>query len=249
MIKFFRKIRQNLLSEGKTGKYLKYAIGEIILVVIGILIALQINTWNNGRIASNKEKLVLSELHEEFVNNKKQLMQIIQYHEKSYLATKKLIDMFPINLNETELDSIQKYYLNVGWVYSFNPSNGIIKSLISTSSFEIISNHKLRKLIISWDDVVNDYKEDEISAKNYVFNTWVPFCEKHLDRDGDFKDKRNNLNAFTTLEFESIIEQRYSDLYYILEGTKELQRIRSTIDQIIELTEDVNVAKKEIRRT
>ena len=49
MIKFFRKIRQNLLSEGKTGKYLKYAIGEIVLVVIGILIALQINNWNEKR--------------------------------------------------------------------------------------------------------------------------------------------------------------------------------------------------------
>ena len=49
MIKFFRKIRQNLISEGKTGKYLKYAIGEIILVVIGILIALQINNWNEVR--------------------------------------------------------------------------------------------------------------------------------------------------------------------------------------------------------
>ena len=49
MIKFFRKIRQNLLSEGKTGKYLKYAIGEIILVVIGILIALSINNWNENQ--------------------------------------------------------------------------------------------------------------------------------------------------------------------------------------------------------
>jgi hypothetical protein len=49
MLKFFRKIRQNLLSEGKTGKYLKYAFGEIILVVIGILIALQINNWNENR--------------------------------------------------------------------------------------------------------------------------------------------------------------------------------------------------------
>ena len=47
MIQFFRRIRQNLLSEGKTGKYLTYALGEIILVVIGILIALQINTWND----------------------------------------------------------------------------------------------------------------------------------------------------------------------------------------------------------
>ena len=49
MIKFIRKIRQNLLSEGKTGKYLKYAVGEIILVVIGILIALSINNWNENR--------------------------------------------------------------------------------------------------------------------------------------------------------------------------------------------------------
>lgn len=46
MIKFFRQIRQNLLSEDKTGKYLKYAIGEIVLVVIGILIALQLNNAN-----------------------------------------------------------------------------------------------------------------------------------------------------------------------------------------------------------
>ena len=49
MIKFFRKIRQNLLMENKTGQYFKYAIGEIVLVVIGILIALQINNWNDNR--------------------------------------------------------------------------------------------------------------------------------------------------------------------------------------------------------
>ena len=56
MIKFFRKIRYNLMSENKTGKYLKYAIGEIVLVVIGILIALSINNWNQkslDRILNN----------------------------------------------------------------------------------------------------------------------------------------------------------------------------------------------------
>ena len=56
MIKLFRNIRKNLLAEGKTTKYFKYAIGEIILVVIGILIALQINNWNETKQASSKLK-------------------------------------------------------------------------------------------------------------------------------------------------------------------------------------------------
>jgi hypothetical protein len=56
MIKLFRKIRQDLLSKGKTGKYLKYAIGEIILVMIGILLALQVNNRNDARKDSIKEQ-------------------------------------------------------------------------------------------------------------------------------------------------------------------------------------------------
>lgn len=62
MIKFFREIRQNLLNQGKTGKYFKYAIGEIVLVVIGILIALQINNWNEWRKDRVKEKIILNDL-------------------------------------------------------------------------------------------------------------------------------------------------------------------------------------------
>ena len=66
MIKFFRKIRLNLISEGKTGKYIKYAVGEIILVVIGILIALSINNWNEQRKQNNEEIYILNQLKVEF---------------------------------------------------------------------------------------------------------------------------------------------------------------------------------------
>jgi len=62
MIKFFRKIRQNLLIENKTGKYFKYAIGEILLVVIGILIALQINNWNEQSKAKKSAEIQLLSL-------------------------------------------------------------------------------------------------------------------------------------------------------------------------------------------
>ncbi len=65
MIKFFRKIRHNLLMENKTGKYLKYAVGEIILVVIGILIALNINNWNENRKEINQSIFY----HQQMIND------------------------------------------------------------------------------------------------------------------------------------------------------------------------------------
>ena len=70
MIKFFRHIRQKLLSEGKTARYIKYAIGEIVLVVIGILIALQINNWNTNYKRHQEEVQLLKDIHKEFLENK-----------------------------------------------------------------------------------------------------------------------------------------------------------------------------------
>ena len=69
MIKFFRHIRKSLIEQNKTGKYFKYAIGEIILVVIGILIALQINNWNESRKALQEEKDTIASLKLEFQKN------------------------------------------------------------------------------------------------------------------------------------------------------------------------------------
>jgi len=65
MIKFFRKIRHKFLSEGKTGTYFKYAIGEIVLVVIGILIALQINNWNENRKIEQSGKEYIKEIYKD----------------------------------------------------------------------------------------------------------------------------------------------------------------------------------------
>ena len=91
MIKFFRKIRQNLLSEGKTGKYIKYAIGEIVLVVVGILIALQINNWNEQRKYNKTEEQILIGLEEEFKASLAELKRITELNKKVRKATFDLI--------------------------------------------------------------------------------------------------------------------------------------------------------------
>ena len=80
MIKFFRKIRQNLLMKNKTGKYFKYAIGEIILVVIGILIALQINNWNENRLQHIEFNNILKNIKQDLKTDTIVANNIIDYY-------------------------------------------------------------------------------------------------------------------------------------------------------------------------
>jgi len=88
MIKFFRKIRQNLLMENKTSKYFKYAIGEIVLVVIGILIALQINIWNEKRKINNDIESVFTLLEQELQTNIEKSNYFLKYgYQKDSVQT------------------------------------------------------------------------------------------------------------------------------------------------------------------
>jgi len=110
MIKFFRKIRQNLLSEGKTGKYFKYAIGEIVLVVIGILIALQINNWNEDRKKDELSKDYLLQLKQDLSLDTK------LYEEQIYNLTNQLkqVDSATIILEkpDAKLNTIQNIIIH-----------------------------------------------------------------------------------------------------------------------------------------
>ena len=91
MIKFFRRIRYNLLEKNQTGQYLKYAIGEIVLVVIGILIALSINNFNEDRILRKKEQTYLKGLQSEFAISEQKLKNLIEVLRKNYGAAKELL--------------------------------------------------------------------------------------------------------------------------------------------------------------
>lgn len=89
MIKFFRRIRQDLLNEGKTSRYFKYAIGEIVLVVIGILIALSINNWNEARKQKDTLNNIYATLKTDLIEDIKNIDNIISGSESSkkhYLA-------------------------------------------------------------------------------------------------------------------------------------------------------------------
>ena len=244
MIKFFRNIRENLLNEGKTFNYFKYAIGEIVLVMVGILLALQVNNWNQNRINKQNEKLILKELHKEFISNKIQLDTVLFYNQRSFQSVKYVRSKLPINMEQINLDSLA-YHLNyMGYNYTFNPSEGVTNALINSSTFNLISNDELRNLLIRWDDVVSDYQEEEINAYNNYINHLKPFEKKHFYWDNQKKwlsESRVDLTILKSIAFDNYVLDRYYDLANIFENSYgELENVKKTIDRIIELSKPKN---------
>lgn len=205
-------------------------------MVIGILVALSINTWNENRKNVLKEKAVLADIHKEFIQNRIQLDTVVSYHRKAFISSQKLMKLFPIDIKKDNLDSISKYLYNINFYYTFNPSQSSLKAIINTSSFDIISNDTLRNLLTSWSDLVVDYQEEEITSKGIVNSFINPFFSKNLDFNYNFKDPRNNLNALESLEFEYIMNLRYSNLTDILRDNAEFVLVSKNLNKIIALT-------------
>ena len=171
MTKFLRKIRFSLLSENKTRKYLKYAIGEIVLVVIGILIALQINNWNEGRKDKMKEKAILLQLENEYNSNLQQLDAKIQLRKKivhSGLSLLKYMD----EPQDVEKDSVIFHLSTIIFDPTFDP---IQNDLISSGNIRIISNEKLKLLLSNWSSDVLAVKELELVNQTHVHQIILPF--------------------------------------------------------------------------
>jgi hypothetical protein len=180
MIKFFRNIRQRLLKEGRTTKYLTYAIGEIILVVIGILIALQINNWNEDRKNLQKEHLLLVQLKEEYTSNLAQLDRKIEMRTRLIHASTKLLSY--IDTPEgVPSDSVLKYLGPSGYAPTFDP---ITNDLISAGKLSLIKNEKLKKLLSTWTSELVQLVEEEQNWNSFKDDIRTPFIVEHnLGRD------------------------------------------------------------------
>jgi len=174
MIKFFRKIRQNLLSENKFSKYLIYAIGEIILVVIGILIALQINNLNESKKEQNILKASLNSLKLNLKEDIESLNEQINYNENVREAVDFTFRI--ISLPEYEnvrLSSYSDKVTSVADERTFLPSKTAFKSMESGSHLQWINNQELKESISKY-YVLLDRFSDITSQNNQ-------FVKKHIE--------------------------------------------------------------------
>lgn len=176
MIKIFRRIRQNLLSEGKTrpndtvgrpvkpawplGKYLLYAIGEIVLVMIGILLALQVNEWNKEQNRKKDEAIIVAQLKSDLKQSVEGLEEIKEFSERRARASAIVCHAFW--KKETPHDSIYQYMRIPRGNRIYSPTLGTLQSLISSGNITLLKSDSLKNDITVYLEEV-DYKLKDIS--------------------------------------------------------------------------------------
>ena len=214
MIKFFRNIRQKLLSEGKSGRYLKYAFGEILLVVLGILIALQINNWNNKRIEHKKEEIYLVRLKKELSRDTSFLDFQFNIFNNAIKSIKLAIQQsYVTQNNKDDIDSLLSFQNFVAEVLTIHKTT--YDDLVNTQNLNVIQNDSLRFLIVeyyrsadhaarsihnfnqtAW-DLQTEWMTVSPLAKYYPWNVGL-FSEEQLYYQKDF----SFINDPTSYEFK-----------------------------------------------
>lgn len=228
MIKFFRQIRRTLLEQNQMGKYIKYAIGEIVLVVIGILIALSINNWNDYRIAKNNSKIFLEEMLLDLAIDttycyyalKKNNNQLA-YQEKALSRTKQTLE---------HLDSLDIAYN--GSYADFYITDRTFQKIQNTTQSKLIGFDTLYKSISNYytfrKSRVLKNTEYELKLNNYYVNVWRQFDDKIESPKTVYTreiDGKKVKTSFPSLSTNKEVNEFYLNFYNSIKGRNTLRKL------------------------
>ena len=134
-----------MIKENRASKYILYAVGEIILVVIGILIALQINTWNQKRLEREQEVKILTSLKKEYIDNLNQLNDKVFIRKKIIYSANQLIEIIDSQKLESQsIDSIETYIGTTTVFPTFNAISGVTNDILNSGKLHLIKDNELR---------------------------------------------------------------------------------------------------------
>ena len=209
MIKFFRKIRQKMLTENKFSKYLIYAIGEIVLVVIGILVALSINNWNSaiqdGAILNGYLKNIKKNINFDLIN----VSEIIDNRDIISKNCEKIIELSQSNLiTSEELLPLLTTRQNIFIEFYFQPDQSGFEALKNSGYLGRLNGTELENKLYQY-----NYQVKKIAEQEKSMNDFIESMEITINRDN------------TAQKFISILQNAYHDPNYIKNNTKKVKEI------------------------
>ncbi|MFN1835215.1 DUF6090 family protein [Balneola sp. MJW-20] len=251
MITLFRRIRQKLIDSGSLTKYLLYATGEILLVVIGILIALQINNWNEQQKQNERERLLLINLRNDFQTRYSELKEINTARGEAIevaLFVNEMIAGQVAILPEDEMDRLLATFINY---FGFNEQFKMLDVLFNTGLINEISNEELKQLLLLWPQQMEEMLEEQRDLIRLYEQTLGPLYYKYLSMRSlsesfEFRDYQIQRGAPITLtkDYEGLLNDRMFENYLadaqtllhinIIDGNILIQ----SAERIIELLEE-----------
>jgi hypothetical protein len=229
---------------GKTGKYFKYAIGEIVLVVIGILIALSINNWNENLKNLKKEQQIITSLNKEFIQNKAINSDILNAIQKSTDACLKLMEISLIgesHENAKQIDSL--IYWSIEYK-PFIPNNNTYTEILNTGEIELLKNENIKNALFEYNRELENNKSTYLMLEKWIEEGILPYLTEHVAlRNIDFygaiswKQKSRFDGGFENLindrKFENLID---NNIYHLSRIKDEYLKLEKITEIIIEQT-------------
>ena len=230
------------MQKNKFTTYLLYAIGEIVLVVIGILIAVQINNWNQERKVRRQEQALLKKILTEQLTDLKRLEAAIENHMRMNMILEQLQQMI-FDLDAMDIDTLdqQVFDLHVGMLYyspAYNAKLGFMNSAINSGQVSIIRNDSIATLIGDWEGLYENYQDLVQNVYDLVQFQIIPYlADKH-----PFADATKNMQLLDVSYGSRFATDRRAILNdRRLETYTELKRIDS--NRALELAQEMHQAK------
>ena len=221
MINLFRNIRQKLLSENRITRYIVYALGEILLVVIGILIALQVNNWNEYRKDRIQEREILIQLESEFKSNLDQLDEKIEIRNLLIESSMKLIEIIDTQ-DLVSPDTVIHYTSKTMIAPTFDP---ITNDLISAGKLQLLTNTRLKNILSLWTSEVLQVTEDEMSWRRIMNDQYFPFLIK-------YSSLRNLLSGYwNTNQIDNILLDKQKQVGFTIPTNKGVEKMSELLKE------------------
>ncbi|WP_104733867.1 DUF6090 family protein [Hanstruepera ponticola] len=226
MIKFFRKIRHKLLSRNKFSKYLIYAVGEIILVVIGILIALQINNWNEANKQQRKSENLTIRLQNQISQNIQQTKNRIDYIKIQMDNMTSLMHMIGKPFEEFDFELLDKKMSMLLIDYHLGLDMNTLSEAQDNGEIASLKNDSLRVALYKLTTINETLEQRETVANGDNLNFVVPYFYKNSNgrniasnNDSNYRKKigysklhnHNYNDILNDREFENLLDYR---IYY-----------------------------------
>jgi len=247
MLRFFRHIRKSLMEQNKVRTYIFYSIGEIALVMVGILLALQVSNWNQQNYERDLEGKYLQELMEDFKENKRNADRVIGVVDRILPALISLLEQSALEAPDLSLDSLNTWYKEMNIMPTFRSTDRAYTNITGSGELKIISNDDIKYAMAMYYSRLEVLRLVQNTHELELVETFQPYIIENMDFQAvhaervdeyplpDPVDEAAIFEVLHTREFRNILTAKWTISTDLLNQFREINIL---IDDVIKLIEE-----------